>query len=155
MTEHSFGPELGSAPITYTCWCGFRDIDYGGVARHIADEQERAHEPRRLTTIPAVDVWPPAGIEIASTPHGDESDAVEIRMIVRESEGSYQQHTVLVHRSSIPFLIEELEAHRLGKDVDPCDACAAQALAARLTDSAMRTEHTCPEPPEPREPEIP
>ena len=118
--------------------------DYGEVARHVTDEYERAHEPRRLTTIPAVDVWPPAGIEIASTPHGDESDAVEIRMIVRERDGIYHHRMVLVHRASIPFLIEELEAHRLGKDVDPCAACAAQAFAARLTDDAVRIEHACP-----------
>lgn len=143
-THHGFGPELGRNPITYTCWCGFRDTDYSKVARHITDERQRAHEPRRRTTIPAVDVSPPAGIEIASTPHGDENAAVEIRMVVRESEGHYRHHMVLVHRASIPFLIEELEAHRLDKALDPCAACAAQAFAARLTDAAMRTEHTCP-----------
>jgi hypothetical protein len=147
MSErHGFGPELSRDPTTYTCRCGFRNTDHDEVARHIADEYARAHAPRRLTTIPAVDVSPPAGIEIASTPHGDENDAVEIRMIVRESEGHYRHHMVIVHRASIPFLIEELEAHRLDGSADPCDACAAQAFAARLTDAAMKIEHTCPEP---------
>jgi hypothetical protein len=113
--QHGFGPELGRSPITYTCRCGFRNTNYGTVGKHITDEIDRSHEPRRLTTIPAVDVSPPAGIEIASTPHGDDNDAVEIRMIVRESEGHYRQHMVIVHRASIPFLIEELEAHRLGR----------------------------------------
>lgn len=143
-THHGLGPELGRAPITYTCWCGFRSTDYGAVGRHIADESARTHEPRRITTIPAVDVAPPAGIEVASTPHGDEHDAVEIRMIVRGRESGYRHYMVLVHRASIPFLIEELESHRLGKDTDPCVACAAQAFAGRLMDAAMRTEHTCP-----------
>jgi hypothetical protein len=142
--QHGFGPELSQKPTTYTCWCGFRSLNYSDVGWHIAKEIERAHEPRRLTTIPAVDVGPPAGIEVASTPHGDANDAVEIRMIVRESEGHYRHHMVLVHRASLPFLIEELEAHRLDKDADPCDACAAQTFAARLTDDAMRVEHTCP-----------
>ena len=120
--QHGFGPELGGgsnrSPITYTCRCGFRSADYYTVGKHITDESAIAHEPRRLTTIPAVDISPPAGIEIASTPHGDENDAIEIRMIVRESVGHYRQHMVIVHRASIPFLIEELEAHRLDEKLD-------------------------------------
>jgi hypothetical protein len=118
MNEHGFGPELGRSPITYTCRCGFRSTNYGTVGEHIVTENDRSHEPRRLTTIPAVDVSPPAGIEIASTPHGDANDAVEIRMIVRESEGRFRQHMVIVPRASLPFLIEELEAHRLDKSLD-------------------------------------
>lgn len=59
---------------------------------------------------------------------------------------NYRHHMVIVHRSTLPFLIDELEAHRLGKDLDPCAACAAQAFAARLTDAAARNEHTCPDP---------
>ena len=145
-TLHSFGPELGSKPTTYTCRCGFRSIDFGEVSSHITDEHERAHTPRRLSTIPTVGIGYPAGVEVASTPHGDDSAAVEIRTIVRESEGRYQRHMVLVSRSDIPFLIEELEAHRLDKDLDPCAACAAQAFAARLTDAATKIKHTCPEP---------
>jgi len=155
-THHGFGPELGRKPITYTCRCGFRSTDYAEVARHITDERAIAHAPRRLTTIPAAVGSPTAGIEIASTPHGDENDAVEIRMIVPDGEpGRFSRHLVIVRRSNIPFLIEELEAHRLDKDLDPCAACAAQTFAARLTDDAARTKHTCPEPPQPRSPRSP
>lgn len=144
--QHGLGPELGSDPITYTCWCGFRDTDYNEIQRHIADEYARAHSPRRLTTIPtAIGSSTTSGIEIASTPYGDEETAVEVRMIVPDgSPGHYRHHMVLVHLTSIPFLIEALEAHRLDKDRDPCDACAAHAFAARLTDDASRVAHTCP-----------
>ena len=145
-THHGFGPELGSKPTTYTCRCGFRNTDYGEVSRHVTDENDRAHAPRRLTTIHAIGIGYPVGIEVASTPHGDDSAAIEIRTIVRESEGRYQRNMVLVSRSDIPLLIEELEAHRLDKDLDPCAACAAQAFAARLSSGAMRIAHTCPEP---------
>jgi hypothetical protein len=145
MTHHDFGPELGHKPTTYTCRCGFRSTDYGEVTRHIADERKRLHEPRRVTTIPAVGESSTNGIEIASTPHGDEADAVEVRLIVSDGEpGRHRLHMVLMSRASIPFLIAELEDHRLDKDVDPCNACAAQAFAARLTDEAARTAHTCP-----------
>lgn len=145
-TRHGFGPELGRKPTTYTCRCGFRSTDYAEVGRHITEEHERAHTPRRLTTIPAANVSPPAGIEIASTPHGDEHDAVEIRAVIRERDGVYHHHMVLIRRHSIPFLIEALEAHRLEEAADPCAACAAQTFAARLTDDTAKIEHTCPDP---------
>jgi hypothetical protein len=111
------GPELGRRPTTYTCRCGFRSTDYDGVVGHIAIERERAHMPRRLTTIPAVgSVGSASGIEVASTPHGDADDAVEIRVIVPDgSPGHFRRHVVLVRRSALPFLIEELEAHRLDR----------------------------------------
>lgn len=110
---HAFGPELGWKPTTHTCRCGFHSTDYGEVARHIIDERAIAHAPRRLTTIPAVD-GAPSGIEVASTPHGDANDAVEIRVILPDgAPGHYRSHAVLVRRNSLPFLIEELETHRL------------------------------------------
>jgi hypothetical protein len=115
-TQHGYGPELGRKPTTFTCQCGFRSIDHGEVGRHITEERTRVHTPRRLTTIPAAnaaDGSPSAEIEIASTPHGDEHAAVEIRFFFRESNGPYRTHMVLVRRDSLPFLIEELEAHRL------------------------------------------
>ena len=62
---------------------------------------------------------PPAGIEIASTPHGDEHAAVEIRVVIRENDGSYRQHMVLVRRDALPFLIDALERHRLDSASDP------------------------------------
>lgn len=155
-THHSFGPELDRKPTTYTCWCGFRSADYAEVTRHITDERAIEHAPRRLTTVPVAVGSPTAGIEIASTPHGDEHDAVEIRMIVPDGGiGSFRRHMVIVHRSNLPFLIEELEAHRLDKDLDPCAACAAQTFAARLTDDAARTKRTCPETPQSRSSEAP
>lgn len=145
-TQHGFGPELGRKPTTYTCWCGFRSADYGEIGRHITEERERAHTPRRLTTIPSALASPPAGIEIASTPHGDEHDAVEIRTVIRESDGVYRHHMVLVRRDSLPFLIDALESHRLDGAADPCSACATQAFAARLTDAAAKIVHSCSEP---------
>ena len=145
-TQHGFGPELGRKPTTYTCWCGFRSTEYGEVGRHITEERERAHAPRRLTTIPSALASPPAEIVIATTPHGDAHDAVEIRAVIRESDGAYHHHMVLVRRDSLPFLIDALESHRLDEATDPCAACAAQAFAARLTDAAAKIEHTCPEP---------
>ena len=110
--QHDFGPELGRKPTTYTCRCGFRSTDYGDVATHITDERARMHTPRLLTTIRAADGSPPAGIEIASTPYGDEHDAIEIRAIILENDGSYHHHMVLVHRDSLPFLIDALEKYR-------------------------------------------
>jgi len=137
IEQHGFGPELGRKPITH-------------------DERSIAHTPRRLTTVPAVAGSPTHRVEIASTPHGDEHDAVEIRVIVPDGEpGHFRSHMAIVRRSNLPLLIEELEAHRLDKDLDPCRACAAQTFAARLTDDAARTKHTCPEPPQPRSPEEP
>jgi hypothetical protein len=144
-THHGFGPELGNRPITYTCRCGYRNTAYSAVADHITAERTKAHAPRLLTTIPAADLSQPAGIEIASTPYGDEYEAIEIRLVVRESVGNYPQHSVRVRRSSIPFLIDALEAHRLDDKVDPCAACAAQAFAARLTAASRTITHTCPE----------
>ena len=110
--RHGFGPELGRKPTTYTCVCGVRSSDYGEVAAHISDEREKAHEPRHLTMVPAVGG---SEMEVASTPHGDAHDAVEIRVVVREGDDRYRRHIVLVHRDALPFLIEELEAHRLSK----------------------------------------
>jgi len=121
-SRHGLGPELGYKPTTYTCRCGFRSTDYNNVARHVSDEQTREHAPRRLTTICAADASYPAGIEVASTPYGDEHDAVEIRTVVREGEGIYRPHTVLVRRSDLAFLIVELEAHRLDPGPTPKDA---------------------------------
>jgi hypothetical protein len=112
-TRHGFGPELGRTPVTYTCVCGFRSTDYAEIGCHITDEYARAHEPRHLTMVPAVGG---SEMEIASTPHGDENNAVEVRVVVRESDGRYRRHMVLVRRDALPFLIEELEAHRVGKD---------------------------------------
>ena len=112
-TKHGFGPELGRKPVTYTCVCGFRSTDYAAIGRHITDEHARAHAPRHLTMVPAVGG---SEMEIASTPHGDENDAVEVRVIIREGDGRYRRHMVLVCRDALPFLIEELEAHRLDKD---------------------------------------
>lgn len=142
--QHGFGPELGRRPPTFTCRCGFRSTAYGEVGRHIAEERERAHTPRSLTTIQAADLSAPAGIEIASTPYGDEYDAVEISTVVPASDGTYHHYRVRVLRSSIPFLIKALEAHRLDDKIDPCDACAAQAFAARITDDSRWIKHTCP-----------
>lgn len=149
IEQHGFGPELGRKPITYTCRCGFRSTDYGEVSRHITDERAIVHTPRRLTTVPAAVGSPTNRIEIASTPHGDVHDAVEIRVIIPDGEpGRFRSHMVLVHRNSLAFLIEELEAYRLDKDLDPCQACAAQTFAARLTNEARQHAHTCPDPSE-------
>ena len=112
-THHGFGPELGRKPITYTCVCGYRSTDYGDVGLHITDEQARAHAPRHLTTIPVVGG---KELEIASTPYGDDDNAVEIRMTIPDGgDGRYRRYIALVRRADIPFLIEELEAHRLCK----------------------------------------
>ena len=140
--DHALGPELGYKPVTYTCRCGFRDTDYNNVGRHIAEENARLHEPRHLSTIAAV--WG-GDLEVASTPYGDEEDAVEVRMILRDPReiGHYRRHVLLVHRSSLDFLIDQLEAHRLDKNLDPCEACAAQAFAARITAAGRRVEHSC------------
>jgi hypothetical protein len=144
LQEHYLGPELGSKPTTYTCACGFRNTDYGDVSRHIA-EGEGAARGGALSTIIRADGA--AEIEVASTPYGDDVDAVEIRLVLRDiREGQFRRHMVLVARSSLDFLIDQLEVHRLGKDRDPCDACAAQAFIARLTDASRHVEHTCPEP---------
>lgn len=92
-----------------------------------------------------------SGIEIAATRYGDVHDAVEVRMIVADGEpGRFRSHMVLVHRSSLAFLLDDLEAHRLDEDLDPCPACAAQTFAARLTHQARLHEHTCPDPSEKR-----
>ena len=109
ITRHRLGPELGSKPTTYTCVCGARSTDYGEIARHVADETERSHEPRHLVMVPAV-----GGdeLEIAATPHGDANDAVEVRVVVREGDGRYRRHVILVRHDALPFLIQELEALR-------------------------------------------
>jgi hypothetical protein len=39
---------------------------------------------------------------------------------------------------------------RVLSEIDACAACAEQTIAARLTDDAMRTEHTCALPQEAR-----
>lgn len=126
-------------PDTYACWCGYYTTDVGEVERHIT-----VHRPSRMTTISAV-TSTAAGVEIRSTPYGDDRGAVEFVVIAHEGAG-YRHTTVLVDKRSIPFLIEEFEAHRLGEDADPCPGCAAQSLVARLGAAAMRTAHTCPEP---------
>lgn len=125
-------------PTTYTCWCGYYTTHFGEVEKHVA-----IHAPSRLSTIAAIDGGS-SGIEIRSTPYGDERGAVEFVAIAREGIG-YRHVSVLVDKRSIPFLIEQLEAHRLGEDSDPCLACAAQSLVARLGAAAMRTPHTCPD----------
>lgn len=144
-TQHSFGPEFGYKPVTYTCWCGFRSTSYSDVATHITDARVQEHTPRHLTTIPAGDSSNPAGIEIASTSYGDARDAVEIRVISHEGDDDYRRYMMLVRRADLPFLIEALERHRLRSTdpADPCAACAGYAFAARLTDAAMQTSHTC------------
>ena len=113
IESHRLGPELGRKPTTYTCVCGARSTDYNEVARHIADETERAHTPRHLVMVPAV-----GGdeLEVASTPHGDANAAVEVRVVVREGDGRYRRHVILVRRDALPFLIQELEALR-GEEV--------------------------------------
>lgn len=126
-------------PATYACWCGYYTTDVGEVERHIT-----VHTPSRMTTIAAV-TSTAAGVEIRSTPYGDDRGAVEFVVITHAAAG-YRHTTVLVDKRSIPFLIEQLEAHRLGEDSDPCPACAAQAFVARVATTAMRTKHTCPEP---------
>jgi hypothetical protein len=128
MREHGFGPELGRKPTTYTCACGFRSTDYAEVGRHITDERARAHEPRHLTMIPTA-FGRGEELEIAATPYGDAEDAVEVRLVVREGEGRYRRHTVLVRRDALPFLIEELQAHR-----EELEALHAGKDAPRVTE---------------------
>jgi hypothetical protein len=110
-------------------------------------------EPKN-SSHPATDIWSeptsrdgllstreaPREIAIAFTTPDNDCDAVEIRILLPKEDGTHHHHVVRIARTSLTFLIEELEVHRHGG----CTACAAQTFAARLTDVARSSKHTCP-----------